>query len=334
MSTDRIDTPEHEATPSPEIEESVRVTTKLNANAEAFVPGGFKPKLKLRPSAPEFVPGNCTATPAISSPLLSEIFALVEDAGYTGIPVSCIPEKYAEAYKTEMDLSTCSASDLSVLLREISGIAVLEAAQVPGSHQEALVMAGFKDAGSRVPGLIMGCRELFKPRLQAPNTLLESDSCQLGSDSGKVVIETRRSQFVHELRTFKDSIVDVVARSLVAFPAGVGLSQFEEEWGKAFAAKGLAGMPSFGSLCQRFQVMDVLSFLQSVPVLGTAKSATGEILITMHAPADKSVVVLNQELFGPMTAPQVKFQDPAPPAKQKTATPLVLKQHIQPAVVK
>lgn len=320
MSTDRIDTPEHDEANTPELDCTVRPAKKLNVNAEAFVPGGSKPKLMLRPSAPEFVPGSCKAGSMNNAPLLSEVFALIEDAGYTGIPVACIPRKYQETYKADLDLSTCSSSDLSVLLREIPGVAVVDPLSVPASHQDALVMAGFKDAGSRLPGLTMGCKELFKPRQRADGT----DTSLLGADYDSVVIEVRRGQFVNELRTFKDSIVDVVARSLVAFPQGVGLSSFEEEWGKAFAAKGLSGMPSFGSLCQRFQVVDVLTFLQSIPVIGTLNSSASEILITMHAPADKSVVVLNQELFGP------PLSKPEPPASTLDA----MKQHIQPALVK
>jgi hypothetical protein len=324
MSTERIDTPENHEVCSSEAASAEKPLMKLNANAREFQPRSSSSTPALRPNAPEFVPVIKTAPVAVGSTMYSEVARLVSKAGVCGVAVACIPALYKESYMKELDLSNCSSSDLSVLLQEIPRLSVLDAALVPDSLHQALVCAGFVDVSSSGSGLIMGCEEWFgRRRDQTESPVVESACCPLGEDRDKVAVDTQVSQFVNELKTFKDSIVDVVAKSSIASPSGLPLSALASEWEKSFVAKGLVGMPDFTSLIRRFHVSDPITFLKCIPTLEIVQ--TNKLIIVKLREAltkSKSVVVLDQELFGKeVEAPVAKPTNPA--IKQHISTLLV-----------
>ena len=300
MSNERIDTPENDESITVEVQSGDKAQTKLNANAREFQPRIGVPGPQLRPSAPEFVPRTSPAIPAMGSTIYSEVARLVSKAGVCGILVANIPSVYHATYNKALDLSSCSSSDLSVLLQEIPRLCVLDTALVPESLLHALVSAGFNDATSNDSSLVMGCEEWFPRRFQTDEEgQSESELCDLGADSDKVVVDAQLSQFVNELKTFKESVVDVVAKGCIACPSGIPLSAISTEWEKSFVAKGLVGMPEFASLTRRFHVADLITFLKSIPSLELIQ--TNHIVIVKLRETllkSKSVVVLDQELFG------------------------------------
>ena len=335
MSTERIQTPEMEHSVEPSVPEVAHAARSLNANAQEFKPISMKPKLQLRPSAPEFIPVVIKSAAKAQSALHSEVFRIVQSAGYVGIDMSRIPFEYREALGVPLDLSGCSSSDLSVVIQEIPTLSVVEPKQIPSSLRDALTAAGFIDPSSPTnatarheDSLVMGCHQVYKPREsnKAGDSEVDSDLCPIGADATKVVVETRFALFANELRTFKDSIVEVVGKS--AHPQL--LASFPVEWEKFFLSKGLVGMPGFKSLTDRFHVVDLRAFLEAIPAIELVDSSPDVYIKTKPVMAKStSVVVLHDELFGG-PAPAAP---PAPAPKAPTSVLSSLKQHISPTLV-
>ena len=250
---------------------------------------------------------------------------MVLAAGVCGVRIADIPLKYSEMHGKELDLSRCSSSDLSVLLQEIPRLCVLDASTVPQSLEQALIFAGFSDSSPDSSGYVMGCEETFARRVPQNLSSLDSETCPLGSDREKVAVDCQLAQFANELKTFKDSIVDVVAKSSVTCPAGIPLSAVEAEWEKSFVAKGLVGMPDFASLSSRFHVKDVIKFLRCIPSLVVNGSGSELVIIRLREPLmkPKSLVMLDEELFC------TEKQDP----KQPVSILSSVKQHISSSLV-
>ena len=298
MSSDRIDTPDALPSDLKESPDPVIKKTALNVHAEEFRPTVIKQKLQLRPNAPEFIPERIRTQVKPEDSLYVEITDLIQSEGVPGMRIRDIPLSYFTKYAKFLDLTNASSSDLSVFLKEMGNISVLEAPRVIDSMRSALVDAGFLDASSPSNKLAMGCENFFE-RSQYKGVTLEQgweDLCPLGADAEKVAVDATVSQFVNELRTFKDSIVEVACRNAT----GVLLSSFPAEWEKSFIAKGLLGMPGFTELTTRFHVVNLVDFLQSIPSLELVPARESDVLIRPRAPltASKSVVVLDNELFG------------------------------------
>lgn len=300
MSSDRIDTPDAPPSDPKESPEPVISKTSLNANAEEFRPGIIKQKLQLRPNAPEFIPERARIHTKSDENLCGEVAEVVKLAGISGIIVRDIPVAYYRLYSKILDMTSTSSSDLSVLLKEIIQVSVFDPSQIAASMQDALVQAGFSAASSPRNSVAMGCENFFERAVfEEPTAIVRSDEmCPLGADENRVAVSASFAHFVNELRTFKDSIVEVACKNA----AGVLLSAFPTEWDKSFIAKGLVGMPDLSTLTSRFHVVNLVSFLHSIPSLElvAASPSKEDFVIRLRSPLNtsKSVVVLDDELFG------------------------------------
>jgi hypothetical protein len=207
--------------------------------------------------------------------------------------VSDIPTAYMELYKKPLDYSFCS--DIMVWLQQLeSRCVVSDSSQVPESLRDALQMAGFTLPISADTGEVMGCRDPGFRRARGVTL---------------VAVSRQFSKYVHELKTFRESIVEVIthfAKSCHIPNTGLSLSLFSSEWDKFFISKGLTGMPDLKTLRDRFGVVKLMSFLQGIPgleVTGThpeIRVKAKPIVLGGAAPTPLSTrsLTLHEELFG------------------------------------
>ena len=295
MSSDRIDTPDAPPSDPKESPDNVIIKTVLNASAEEFRPGMIKQKLQFRPDAPEFIPERIRIQVKPDEPLYCEVSEIVCAAGVAGILVRDIPKAYMSKYSKNLDLTKTSSSDLSVLLKEIGQVSIVEAAKSSESMRKALIDAGFSEISSPNSSLVMGCENFFARAEFGCGEV--GGVCPLGADSEQVAVDQSVSKFVQELRTFKDTLVEVACKN----PSGVLISQFASEWDKSFLAKGLVGMPDLAALTDRFHVVDFVAFLQAIPSLELVASVEmDDYVVRLRSPLNPctGVVVLDDELFG------------------------------------
>ena len=301
---------------SPRIEQTVAPVPfparSLNAQALPFEPL-VRGRSKLRAAAAEFVPSS--VNPGSSeTEIVKEVISLVESSGCVGVNLVDLPTVYRGSCGKPLDLDSMNVRDLSSFIRSIPTLRLKNNRAVPISIKEALLSAGFREAQSSEDSAeTMGCRDTGLVRSRNIPA-----SPGVGVDFDKVVVHVRFEKYVDELRTFRESIIEVISSFMSSTTdpnIGLCLSLFSSEWDKFFVNKGLSGMPGFKALRERFSVVKLMSFLQSIPGLEVVGSHP-EIRVKVQQPsAATRPLVLNNELPLPR----------APLAE--------IKQHISPSLV-
>ena len=267
----------------------------LNVNASVFEPI-VKGKPQLRASAAEFIPSSGITTFAESS-ISSDIISVVERSGCLGVNVIDVSSMYESSRGKPLDISSSGSSDLSTLIRSIPELRMKNSRAVPDSIREAMLAAGFRDSQSGDdPGETMGCRD--NGHVRSRDVVPPPIASFLGADHDKVVVHVRFEKYVDELRTFRESIMEVIANFMTSTtdPAtGLSLSLFPSEWDKFFISKGLSGMPGFKALRERFSVVKLMTFFQSIPGLEII-GAHPEIRVKVVPSQPARSLVLSNEL--------------------------------------
>ena len=287
---------------------------QMNVNASSFEPI-VRGRSQLRAGAAEFIPSSVKSGKQECN-IYKEIVSLVENSGCLGINVIDIPDMYLASRGNALDLVTLCNGDLSTYIRSITEVRVKNSRAVPISTREALLAAGFQESQTAdEPGETMGCRD--NGHVRSRNLEPSQIPPLIGADYDKVVVHVRFEKYVDELRTFRESILEVISNfmSLSSDPStGLSLSLFSSEWDKFFVSKGLTGMPSFKALRERFSVVKLMTFLQSIPGLEVVGSHP-EIRVKVQPNVSNRPIVLSNEL--PTRQPPV----------------LEIKQHISPPLV-
>ena len=134
-------------------QEPICVTKQLNANAQAFTPGGLPTAApvdhrgSLRQEAPAFVPSfSPFAKPADPNEILKEeIVQIVHGTAMEGVVLKLLPAVYARVLGRSLDLSFTSFADLSVLAGSLNSKQVTllpEGTRLPRTIEEAMSAAG------------------------------------------------------------------------------------------------------------------------------------------------------------------------------------------------
>lgn len=266
----------------------------LNVNASVFEPI-IRGRSQLRASAAEFVPSSGMTTSAESS-ISAEIISIVENAGCLGVNMIDLLSMYQSSRGKPLDISSSGSSDISMLIRSISELRIKNSRAVPDSIREAMLAAGFRDPQSGDdPEETMGCRD--NGHVRSRNVVTPPIPSLLGADYDKVIVHVRFEKYVDELRTFRESIVEVISSFMTSTtdPAtGLSLSLFPSEWDKFFISKGLPGMPGFKALRERFSVVKLMTFFQSIPgldIIGAHPEVRVKVLPTQPT---RSLVLSNE----------------------------------------
>ena len=285
----------------------------LNVNASSFEPL-TRGRSQLRASAAEFIPSSVKSGNQECN-IYKEIVSIVEGAGCLGVNLMDIPDMYLTSRGTALDLVSLCNGDLSTCIRGIAEVRVKNSRAVPVSIKEALLAAGFQESQTAdEPGETMGCRD--NGHVRSRNLDPPPTTSMIGADYDKVVVHVRYEKYVDELRTFRESILEVISNFMSSSTdpsTGLSLSLFSSEWDKFFVSKGLTGMPSFKALRERFAVIKLMTFLQSIPGLEVVGSHP-EIRVKVQPNVSTRPIVLSKEL----------------PPRQP---PVEIKQHISPPLV-
>ena len=272
------------------------------SNSEPILRG----RSQLRANAAEFIPASVKSDPQEGN-IFRDIVSIIEGSGCTGVNLIDVPNMYLASRGKALDSVSLCNTDLSTCIRSIPDVRVKNSRAVPISIREALLAAGFRESETDDdPGETMGCRD--NGHVRSRNVEQPPIPSSIGHDYDKVVVHVRFEKYVDELRTFRESILEVISNFMSSSnepDIGLSLSLFSSEWDKFFVSKGLSGMPGFKALRERFGVIKLMTFLQSIPGLEVVGSHP-EIRVKVQPNVSTRPIILNNELHPRPTALQIK----------------------------
>ena len=259
----------------------VAAAQQMNRDAKEFVPGK---STFLRPEAPEFVPATITTTSTSRTLADEELINLINSASIKGIKICDIPKKYREMFGRPIDMTSVSASDISVWVRQLSlcgslatnGIEMLTPAKgqsAPQSITEAMKLAGFNVVVVSPPPA--DDQKLTHVDEKPPPMMIndeddENDNNSIIGDFGDFFVRSVIFEnFVADLVVFRETIIDVVgnfcSRCETPSTAGLALSLFAAEWDRYHSVRQV--FTDFKLLRDRFGATKLMPFLQAIPEL-------------------------------------------------------------------